>query len=96
MGSEFKAFAADLGFSFPQAHFDLGADIAQPESSAERQQMLDHMKRWCDFFAAVGVEAGVLHPGGERLWKEGWERKDTLKCSTSMLHDLLEHVAARR
>lgn len=92
VGAEFKAFAADLGFSFPQAHFDLGADIAQPDGSAERQDALDNMKRWCDFFVALGVQAGVLHPGGEGLWKQGWARKDTLPCSASLLHELLEYI----
>ncbi|MBT3297094.1 MAG: sugar phosphate isomerase/epimerase [Verrucomicrobia bacterium] len=93
VGSEFKAFAADHGFAFPQAHFDLGADISQPDGSAERQAVLDNMKRWCDFFVAVGVKAGVMHPGGERLWKQGWERSDTLKLSAEVLQELLAHIA---
>jgi len=25
--------------------------------------MLDQMKRWCDLFCTVGIEAGVLHAG---------------------------------
>jgi sugar phosphate isomerase/epimerase len=92
-GTKLKAFGADHGFSFPQAHFDLATDICQPSGSKERQAVMDSMKRWCDLFAALDVRAGVLHPGGERLWEMGWERADTLKCSAEVLHELLEHVA---
>jgi len=92
-GAEFRAFAEDHGFSFPQAHFDLGADIAQPSGSAERYQVVDNLKRWCDLFAALGVRAGVLHPGGESLWKLGWKRADTLELSAEVLRELLEYVS---
>jgi len=93
VGAEFKRFADNLGFSFPQAHFDLGADIAQPAGSPERREVVDSLKRWCDFFAALDVRAGVLHPGGERLWKLGWERADTLTLSAEVLHELLEYIS---
>jgi sugar phosphate isomerase/epimerase len=91
-GSALKAHAEEQGFSFPQAHFDLGADISQPAGSVERQATLDNFRRWCDLFAALDVRCGVLHPGGERLWKEGWSRPDTLKLSAEVLHELLSYV----
>jgi len=93
IGAEFRRFAEEHNFSFPQAHFNLGADISQPAGSIERREVIDDMKQWCDFFSALGVKAGVLHPGGERLWDLGWQRKDTLICSAEVLGELLEHVA---
>ncbi len=89
----FKSYADSLGFSCPQAHFDLSADIAQPPGSAEMTAELDNMKRWCDMFMALDVKAGVLHPGGKRLRKEGWAREDILSCSAEALNSLAEHVA---
>lgn len=91
--ADFKAFVDGLGFSFPQAHFDLQTDIGQPPGTVERQRMLDTMKRWCELFAVLDVKAGVLHPGGERLWGEGVGREETLRYSTEVLHELLEFVS---
>jgi len=92
-GTEFKRFADDLGFSFPQGHLELHADIAQPEGSAERREVVDNLKRWLDLFAALDVKAGVLHPGGERLWELGWSREDTVKLGAEVLHELLEYIS---
>jgi L-ribulose-5-phosphate 3-epimerase len=62
-GREFREFAEDLGFSFPQGHFYITADIAHPDDS-EREKIIDELKKWCDLFAALDIKAGVLHPGG--------------------------------
>jgi len=91
--ADFKAFADGQDFSFPQAHFDLQADISQPPGTIERRSTLDTMKRWCELFATLDVKAGVLHPGGQRLWKEGVERDETLKYSAEVLYELLEFVS---
>lgn len=90
--SDFKAFADDRDFSFPQAHFDLNTDICQRPGTLERQWALDTMKRWCELFATLDVKAGVLHPGGETLWKEGVDRKETLKYSEEALREILAFV----
>ena len=70
-GLEFKAFADDLGFSFPQGHLELFADIAQPIDTPEQAQAIDSLKKWLDLFSALGIKVGVLHPGGNKLKKEG-------------------------
>ncbi len=44
-GGKFRKFASDRGFSFPQGHFYLTADIAK-ESMAERARLLDALKKW--------------------------------------------------
>jgi sugar phosphate isomerase/epimerase len=91
-GAAFKTYADNHNFSFPQAHFDLSADLAQPAGSPERDAVLDNMKRWCDLFAELDVRAAVLHPGGERLWKLGIEREETIKYSAEVLQVLAQYV----
>lgn len=88
VGEGFRRYVADLGVSFPQGHFYLAtkgmrpediegrrtADIAPPDETAFAEAM-DDMKRWVDLFSALGVEAGVLHVGGDALPAAGWSRE---------------------
>jgi len=60
--AEFLRFCGDLGVHLPQGHLKLRANIALPPGPA-RDAELDELKRWLDLFAALGIEAGVLHPG---------------------------------
>jgi hypothetical protein len=49
VGEEPRKFAEDQGFSFPQGHFYLTADIAHPDEK-KRTEIMDDLKRWCDLF----------------------------------------------
>jgi len=71
-GEQFRKFADEQGFSFPQGHLWIPADVAHPDDG-ERRLVLDGLKRWCELFAAVGAEAAVLHPGGQNATEAGWE-----------------------
>ncbi len=85
VGEQFRAFAADHGVSFPQGHFYLCTKGVRPEDREGRRiadiapaddgdflRAQEDMKRWIDLFAALGVEAGVLHLGGWGLAAAGW------------------------
>jgi sugar phosphate isomerase/epimerase len=63
VGKEFRKFAEEEGFSFPQGHLWLEVDIAAPDK-ADRENAIDKLKEWCDFFNVLGIKSGVLHPGG--------------------------------
>ncbi len=91
-GAEFKRFAADRGFSFPQGHFYLEADIAHPEKK-ERERILEELKRWCSLFHALGITEGVIHPGGSNLIKHGEDRTKLLEINLEPLGKLLEFTA---
>jgi sugar phosphate isomerase/epimerase len=69
VGRALRLFAQEHGFSFPQGHLWLMADIAGPDQPA----VLDQLKRWLDLFLALGIRAGVLHPGGHTLLQQGNE-----------------------
>jgi sugar phosphate isomerase/epimerase len=47
------------------------ADIA-PAGDGEFAAAMDDMRRWVELFAALGIRAGVLHLGGDRLRQAGW------------------------
>lgn len=104
-GAALRAFAADRGVSFPQGHFLLatagcrpddlpgrtGADIA-PEDDAAFRAVMDTMKRWVDLFAALGVEAGVLHAGGNRLAEAGWSKERVFARRVEAVRIVAEHA----
>jgi len=52
VGRQFGKYATEQGVSFPQGHLYLAADIAHPDK-AERNKVLDDLKRWCDLFIAL-------------------------------------------
>jgi len=87
VGIELRKFAADQGFSFPQGHFYLSADIAHPDEK-KRTEIMDDMKRWCDLFAALNITAGVLHPGGNGLRAMGCEPEKIFDCNVKSLEQL--------
>ena len=59
VGREYKKLADDKGFSFPQGHLWLRADIT---SGVET---LDILKNWLDLFQTLGIRSAVLHTGGD-------------------------------
>ena len=58
-GRKLKACADALGFSFPQGHLLLHADICADGA-------FEILKPWCDLFIALGIRSGVLHAAGGR------------------------------
>lgn len=69
-GAKLKKYADERGFSFPQGHLLLRADLTKPES-------VDILKEWLDMFMALGVKSGVLHAqgGGSLEAEECFERR---------------------
>ena len=105
VGTEFRKVAAECGMSFPQGHFYLCtkgirpddlegrkvADIA-PADDAEFEQAMDDMKRWVDLFNALGVNAGVLHVGGQKLAAAGWEPERILARRLEAVGRVADHA----
>ena len=102
IGIEFKGFAADHGVSFPQGHLyvarrdletgqTLWFDLV-PEDDKALTQAIDEIKRWIDFFNALGVKAGVLHPGGSALERLGWSPERVLARRVEALGALAEYA----
>ena len=56
-GVRLKEFAAAHGFSFPQGHMLLRADICADDA-------FEVLKPWCDLFVSLGIRSGVLHAAG--------------------------------
>jgi len=90
-GKKFRAFAADLGVSFPQGHFYLACDIA-PAGRNEFKAALESMRRWVDLFSALGVRAGVLHPGGGSLAAKGWDKKRIFTRRVEAVRQIAEYA----
>ena len=59
VGTEYKKLADSKGFTFPQGHLWLRADIT---SGVET---LDILKSWLDLFQTLGIRSAVLHTGGD-------------------------------
>jgi len=105
VGAEFRRCAADSGISFPQGHFYLAnkgmrpedregrgvADIA-PADETEFARAMDDMKRWVDLFNALGVKAGVLHVGGQKLEAQGWSPERILEHRARAIREVAEHA----
>jgi len=87
VGEEFRKFAENQGFSFPQGHFYLTADIAHPDEKKRTEIMAD-LKRWCELFAALNITAGVLHPGGGGLRALGCMPEKIFECNVKSLEQI--------
>ncbi|MGI6707380.1 MAG: sugar phosphate isomerase/epimerase family protein [Clostridia bacterium] len=84
VGREFRRFAGDLGVFFPQGHLWLTANIA----ADNQREVLDHLKRWLDLFAAIGIRAAVLHPGRN----PDCTAQELLERRVKALHGLIGHI----
>jgi sugar phosphate isomerase/epimerase len=89
VGAEFRQFAADYGVSFPQGHLWLTCDIA----SSNQSEVVSELKQWLDLFLAVGVEASVLHPGGQELLDQGCDADALFDARVRALSALTNHLA---
>jgi len=87
-GRNFARFAGDRGVSLPQGHLWLTCDIA----AADQDPVVDALKRWLDLFAAVGVRAAVLHPGGNELRRREASREEIRERQVRALRHLSEHL----
>lgn len=94
IGRALCEYAKGYDFSFSQGHLWLMADIVDP-SQNNRLETLDELKRWLELFSALGVRAGVLHPGGAKARGEGWSedkisdvRSESLRTLTDFIQDM--------
>jgi len=87
VGEKFRKYAEDQGFSFPQGHFYLKADIAHPDQK-KNAEIMDDMKRWCELFAALNIKAGVLHPGGGGMRSQGASSEEIFESNVKALEKL--------
>jgi sugar phosphate isomerase/epimerase len=99
VGKVLREYATDYDFSFIQGHLWLTADIVNP-SSNKRLETLDELKKWLELFSALGIRAGVLHPGGAKARVEGWSedkisdvRSESLKILTDFIQDMPISIA---
>ena len=51
----------------------------------KRAEVMADLQRWCDLFAALGITAGVLHPGGGGLRAIGCEPEKIFACNVQAL-----------
>jgi len=92
-GEDFKRFAADQGASIPQGHLWLSVDITRVADPGAGQGVLDELKRWLDLFVAIGIRAGVIHPGGASAKERGCGPERILEIQADSLAALCRHVA---
>ncbi len=90
-GKAYRQYCSELGLSFPQGHLYLQADIAHPDEP-ERARTMEILKRSCDLFCALGIEAGVLHAGGGGMRRAGCERDKILQQQVAGLEQVLSFV----
>ncbi len=102
-GEAFRHYARDEGITFPQGHFCMlnkgyrpedmegrkGIDIA-PEGDKSFAETLDYVKKWIDLFNDLGIEAGVIHPGGNLLASAGWPAERILIRRAEALRKITE------
>jgi len=99
IGRALRKYAEDYDFSFIQGHLWLTADIVEP-SSNRRSETIDELKKWLELFSALGIRAGVLHPGGSKARSEGWPedkisdvRSESLQILTDFIQDMPISIA---
>lgn len=63
VGAAFRSAAGEIGVALEQGHLDLPLNIA-PADEGQRRAAVDGLKPWLDLYCAIGITAGVLHPGG--------------------------------
>lgn len=85
---KFKKYCDEKSFSFPQGHFYLTANLAEPHKKS-RIKLVDDLKKWCDLFNDLDVKAGVLHPGTFRNAPDSEKR--ALENIVSTLEELLAY-----
>ncbi len=59
VGKEFKAYADAKGFSYPQGHLWLSANML----ADDYMDTVDKLKNWLDMYEALDIKSAVLHTG---------------------------------
>ena len=88
-GKALYDYATDYGFSFPQGHLWLWADIVEP-SKTIRMQVIDDLKRWLELFGALNIQSGVLHAGGDKARAAGWSEEKIFETRSESLRILTD------
>lgn len=83
-GAELKKFADDRGFSYPQGHLWLGANLL----GDDYMQTVDRLKTWLDMYQALDIRAAVLHTGQNDALSA--EEKADRRCKA--LTELTDHI----
>lgn len=91
-GRAFAAAAAGFGIALSQGHLKLAADIACPDEK-ERRETVDFLKAQLRLYAACGVKAAVLHPGGNAAVEAGWMPEEIAELRTASLLELCGAIA---
>jgi sugar phosphate isomerase/epimerase len=65
LAEEVRALVDDLGVAMPQAHLLISANVAAADDAA-RERDLTTVMRQIELCRRMGIEVGVIHPGGER------------------------------
>jgi len=86
-GEAFRRFAAEEGVTLPQGHLWLTCDIVGADGPAT----IEALRGWIDLYAAVGVRAAVLHPGGLAL-RQGADIHEINARRVEALTRLLDHA----
>lgn len=89
VGKVLLDYATNIGFSFPQGHLWLSADIVEPDPDT-RARTIDDLKGWLELFGALEIKAGVLHPGGRKARAEGWSEAKISETRTESLQSLAD------
>jgi len=105
VGKEFKNYAENEGITFLQGHFCMLNKGLRPEDMEGRNEIdiapaddkdfietIDYLKRWVELFNALGIKAGVLHPGGNSLASAGWSEESILDRRAEALGRIAEYA----
>ena len=88
VGQTFRTFAQDHGVTFPQGHLWLKFDI----TAEGVEKTLDMIKPWLDLFLAIGIRAGVLHPGGRAMREAGRGTAEIQEIRTHALQAIGDYL----
>jgi sugar phosphate isomerase/epimerase len=88
VGKQFKSFAYENNFSFPQGHLWLRCDIEAPNQT----EVVDKLKEWLELFHAVGIHNAVLHPGSTKKNDVKNEADRALEVRVRALRELSDFI----
>ena len=84
VGAELKKYAADRGFSYPQGHLWLRANI----TADDYMDTADKLKNWLDMYEALDIRAAVLHTG----WNSDISPEETDARRVKVLTELTDYI----
>lgn len=93
LADEVRALVDGLGLIMPQAHLLLQANVATADDAA-RERDLAIVMRQIELCQRMGIEVGVIHPGGDRpatLEEERTERARRVESFTRLADHAARH-----